>query len=1560
MSLERHGGVVEPAAPVERYKRPEKPPFSQELIERGRATEAIYEAEFGFLPEDHQVTRDVQALLDAYPGMDKPTRIRISLDDSQPDAFVLPNGTIVINRGLLSILDTQELQVVIAHETTHYRERHVEEFQALQERLQTGQATNNDVLRLVGSMRLGEYQADIQGIIEGDEAGTHPGALRTLMHKLEAWKREYTPNTDPGLVHGREIQRIVNAGIATQVYDFEASYAVRTPLSQAIIDFCASPKAPRFPETGECEAVEAEQAFVDKKPLDLLICLRNWRLGDQALLEPKDDDKSTSGEPEENLSMSIIGEGYAVAFALLEKRIQELIPEATPFQQKALRHILVEAVAGIPAADLEDSDFASVIDYLDDLETPETVEAVHQMMSPEIFQRLGVVLPNGNGLSRVLGSILGAANQSEIYVDEDGKFSVDAYLTGAKQFFAGIHDLLAHHSLVGAQGFILSEAILEELFLNLDTRKTTSPVVESALRFQQMLIEAGLPPQAGHIHHTIKQQKCFERLQNEETLKVVEMYESNYLLDRLYLELYRNAHPILAKTRITHLGYFAGSELFKDNSYLNFNDSYEEGLTAYNVSHREVFDSYFEFNPQPLFPNEAHGSWMSRTMKAFGKVKKDPEEARNPRSALLREIFQKMQFSTFLKTPEDVISFVEGVNRLHEECTAAQTHGLHFERILFFTFIYLLYEAKQLEWLPEEDGERRLVILRLLARMPGTVTSAFLMDSNFQISFTEGIAGRSHLALKAARIILGEESTSDESSDHLANPRHRPTRRGPKGDSLDICVRAIQETILTELGLSQLDRQRVLELNRDMDRLVFRYSRVFPGTNEFLGYESHNSRYVDAILDRFVKNLQDPEDQELLLSLSSRIEDPLLRSRIVEKLVVLRLEDPNVSVEQGIDFLFRNGHVKPTLLKDVRDQFIDERVDTPASLEYLRKAVIRGIEDVSTEQIGVYALLEKLEKRLDTFTIFKACYEYSSSDLKLKEEVFGVVRQDWQDSSVDVWSDEEALLKTEAVLQGLEQSGELIKHALVRKLLIGEQGLLHGPEKRRKLFEYLLNSAVDTKSASTELISTVKEALEVIADTVETDVLFFALAPFLQERLLMTPNIRGSWEDVLMKRYNGDKKTVKNTLTQIENIRQGKPARTRNGDKIHNLAEYHYRQTLTKLGFASVDATSFHSTAALPSLEAMIVRVAESLGADGVRFVQVLGQYVPDLSPELEEALRNANDNVRGQPKLTAYETSRRRAPGLKVARMGKRLGGGSLMSPYDSEIEVEEGKSQRVALKVLAPNAEFISDTVETELRKVVDVLVERNPNKYTPAKQALEDISTWIRADVNDRRFFELDPGFRDAHGGFQVPGFRYVMYVPTSVEVPGGSVANKYLKAEEFVEGITLNRLLADPQGHDLKQAVSLIAKSFAQQLVRGVMHSDVHPGNYMIGRKDNQDCLAMIDRNFYLELNQQDQTLVFQLTQESAAASERIQALKEYFAEDDRAKRQDPAFWANLEQQFETAGERGISVVTAHLRSIGVVIPLKFTLLLKNIHSLDRLARRVGFGSFREALGYLPAA
>lgn len=222
----------------------QKNKFSERIIGEAAVLEQILEVENKFLPPEHNITTYLNERI-AYFFPNEGLTVKVAVNEDEPNALSLPNGTIIVSKGLLKLLDTrEELDFILAHEGMHYVEGHVQEINdALKKakgRFQKGNSRKTsagDELRILGALRMSEYEADIKGAMRVAKEKINPAAARSVFLKFQKYEKKRGRNGTSDVSHGSNIDRIVNIGIVTQLIDYEATSQEEKPLPGEIKAF---------------------------------------------------------------------------------------------------------------------------------------------------------------------------------------------------------------------------------------------------------------------------------------------------------------------------------------------------------------------------------------------------------------------------------------------------------------------------------------------------------------------------------------------------------------------------------------------------------------------------------------------------------------------------------------------------------------------------------------------------------------------------------------------------------------------------------------------------------------------------------------------------------------------------------------------------------------------------------------------------------------------------------------------------------------------------------------------------------------------------------------------------------------------------------------------------------------------------------------------------------------------------------------------------------------------------------------------------------------------------
>ncbi len=566
------------------------------------------------------------------------------------------------------------------------------------------------------------------------------------------------------------------------------------------------------------------------------------------------------------------------------------------------------------------------------------------------------------------------------------------------------------------------------------------------------------------------------------------------------------------------------------------------------------------------------------------------------------------------------------------------------------------------------------------------------------------------------------------------------------------------------------------------------------------------------------------------------------------------------------------------------------------------------------------------------------------------------------------------------------------KLALMERLLVSPNGLLHHESGRKRFVELIRENIPGSDSLSAIL----KEAVGSVVDNVDAERVFMmfrdVIRPFFLRRqegftvegeflkMLALRNISRVDEDnyinedSVTRNLNGLSPEVFMSLIRGDIERAPLAARI-NYSKTRNDFLSRFGE---KLGVGSLPESEVPPSDA-GALDILIL-AAESLGPMGVRSLQVMGQYM-DIPAEYETRFREVYDSNEGIDKFIAFDIlkkSAERDPGVKyfleneLVSIGDKLGGGSIMTAFLIKVkDPATGKIRDEVLKVRAPNAEVrVDDTYEKLIRVVRDMKTRATASKkanYEIAERLLSDIRDWIRDDINDETFLELDQKYAEFHKNYRDSR-------GTRVRIPGAfSPNNRDVKREELVRGETLNSLLREGRGEILKPAVQAVVEDFARTLVNPVfndsdgeevflLHSDIHFGNAMVEQKDpasTEDLtVALIDRNLYLRLTRKEVDFMRSLLlAENTSDIAHLSNVIKYFAGDLSGARQ-LAITASIARKIKMGGVKsGIGALAIILKEFefnSIHVPIRMRILFKNLSAIETMLRTVDGGEFRDYL------
>ncbi|MFQ5953239.1 MAG: hypothetical protein ACE5JK_07550, partial [Candidatus Omnitrophota bacterium] len=145
---------------------------------------------------------------------------------------------------------------------------------------------------------------------------------------------------------------------------------------------------------------------------------------------------------------------------------------------------------------------------------------------------------------------------------------------------------------------------------------------------------------------------------------------------------------------------------------------------------------------------------------------------------------------------------------------------------------------------------------------------------------------------------------------------------------------------------------------------------------------------------------------------------------------------------------------------------------------------------------------------------------------------------------------------------------------------------------------------------------------------------------------------------------------------------------------------------------------------------------------------------------------------------------------------------------------------------------------------------------------------------------------------------------------------------------------------------------------------LVHSDVHLGNFKVTKEGN---VAILDRSLYLKLSQRDRQLFWDLIKDGSARG-CLEIFLNYLSEMEenkklRKKGTRDKLLKSLAKSLSGDGknlEDLILDILVQLKRSNVNVPLRITLLVKNLQVLNKWTKKAGFESLQEALLYKPDA
>lgn len=572
------------------------------------------------------------------------------------------------------------------------------------------------------------------------------------------------------------------------------------------------------------------------------------------------------------------------------------------------------------------------------------------------------------------------------------------------------------------------------------------------------------------------------------------------------------------------------------------------------------------------------------------------------------------------------------------------------------------------------------------------------------------------------------------------------------------------------------------------------------------------------------------------------------------------------------------------------------------------------------------------------------------------------------------------------LLKQLHTLDELQKRLLIHELLSGPRGLIHNPAELEKILDVLFEEYLQDDEDQ-ELQTELQELIKAAIHFAKPEDRYLILAPLLAKRILQAP-IKDNWQEQsavkeLQTEYavdanlkdkahhmaygmdylanaNYDWSNTDEEFTEEEMIaiiKENTPDYDERPpeeqaidscwhDEILNMKRgmhiliYGEDEEIESLAKHRVGLDRYLKRKAPEKVDkmgpaALIVEIAESLRSIGTRGLQVADMYM-DLPEGYHDLRSRIYSDMQGQPRLTAFETIKKQVPAehLQSLKLGKRKGGGSMVTVYPFKSDNMEG-----VIKVLNPNVASFTESTFNILRGAFNKRAEAHPEHYAALNTMLDDLYWWVVNDMNLKASADLDEQFAAHNHGTTAAGI--------GIEVPQVLYRDERCLIEATAPGISLDKHSCPEE--EKGQLLRSIQESIRRQVLSGIMHSDIHPGNLHL----HEGKLAWLDRTLLLQLRPQDQMLLFGIEMapsDDAKIAATVQGLLNLPENAEIPEQTRTAVLQEASKCVESdLGERLKKLSVALRKHEGFTIPPHLTLVFNNMLRMAKFKDRIGSGA-----------
>ncbi len=1491
----------------------------------------------GIYPIDHSVSQYAQQALEKVGGPVDQEKPKITIYKGDPNAFVFPNGSIYLSDQLLQLVNTEEeLLFVLMHERTHHLDAHSEK---VLERAEDPEKTFKDImLGGLGQSRVHEWEGDLRAFTGLDKLGINPMGGIDL---LEKFRRD--PKLAGGLIHGKSTDRALNLRAMTYAKDLSS---IEKPLHNIPVYIRDAVKQEQS-EDHFSSAYDALMKQVDVgsyfKSVEIIgkMNLNQRLLALETIMTGYEENKRKVANQDRAAFYLQLQESL---IPVLSKSIwEDLAGQAsingqlpTDQQTTFLFYSVLNLTIGIepkihekksvffnnnqsvtvkdPKTGLNIPWEANRFSLESQLTTVEDVTEYLKTLDPSIFTQLGLKLRNNPSYLAQTITQLAMDN----FVFEDNGLKLDDFMTYIDKTTTELAALYSEHGGVKFSAVDVYEKIVYVAKQNLEQ----ADVAALSQRVEQ------------------ERPVTFNTIKEAEREKKAEEREYSDRLISLFKKFAVDVEETIENKKAGESG----------SPFLPFADRRD-------ITHLDDEGKYFEE---------------------------------------LKQIFEERN----IQTPQELLILLANFRKMIQE--DQELWGLHVVTDNDWNpLMEVLVSESEVVKSITDPLARKLFDLKVSVLLAHDWASNnllepfdkyidFFRDNNFNLDLY-----REFYTVATQDNKLAKETGVDVPTFSLLGPGQN------EGEWSELLKEGKYQLLLRSLeGSSKAEFSKLLE------QLTNEFTFDHYGNEGSDGYDSDVSdikrRFLRDVFAKYDFDLTATDDLKSLYYLSTYLEDQTLAIRL-QSIAWTELSK-RFTFEDGFGFLEKELNANRLLSLKVVTDFIELNARTHEEIELATDKLIGlATKDSSLAAIGRLVVGEELVTKFfldNKYDLLLACIGNGENDNYLKRYLY----KKWV-ASMD-YDRVETLDKVHLndLMHKLYRLDAQSKYVLIRDLLTGDKGVLTDPDvnKRLQFVDFFLDNYIEIHGEEdAKFFRVIKDVMRQLVKTANYDLLYFAISPILQERMLIQPPGQLSWLDIIKTEqppsgyqdlddqslYDSDEEDYDEILlappdgdTLEERRRYRESAREAWRSNIEDRKERYNEQYKQRVGEEDVDtlfkyingsseeqqhtrepnelrrqyedvinvlvaAVEQRPEKQKMTVNEFILETAQKLGAPGVRFLQLIGQYV-ELPPHLEQSFNQVYDKVGGQSKITADQTLLREWPEARNRLLGlrERLGGGSLMSVFrTSDVD---GKD--LAVKILNPNSGHHTETTHKLLTEVFTILSEEDA-RFAPSITLLADIREWIRNDIDFEGFLEQDKQFRRKHDGYSIGG-RHQIKIPVTYPPE-----NKFFAQEDYVEGTNLTDVdRLRQQGHDVREVISLVTRNFLEQVKDGQVHSDIHPGNIRITPEGN---VVFLDRNYYLQFGLRDKlflrSLQGSLNNTTRATELCLDYIQSQGTQVESDKRQRIIEQARLLTEVTDPTDR-LMRLSVILRKEDLRFPIKTTLLIKDLFYLDRMAKRVGFSGIAEAV------